>query len=186
MNERIRFPALISTPSAYPHLSQGQLDDLSSDLSTILHQCLAPALTSPSSSHQDSSQLTIIRLRKHWHIGLEAVILSDHGNIIDTLFVASRACLWDLRVPRTKGLEYRGPAANQSNTTDADMDVDDGVAGDALKAAVAKKSVSGNSKRDVADFELEDYWEDGLPLENRAELPVCITMNLVRQLSLLL
>lgn len=65
------------------------------------------------------------------------------------------------------------------------MDVDrPSSTGDAFKSAVGKgvskyDGGAGGRKGAGADFELEDYWDDGAPLKNREALPVCVTLNLV-------
>ncbi|KAG8896181.1 hypothetical protein FRB99_009028 [Tulasnella sp. 403] len=154
------------TASAYPHLSLGQLDNLSEDLSTFLQGCLQPSKTVV------SPQLIIIPDRKRWHLSIEAVVISDSGNVADALMMASRAALWDLRIPRTRGLQYRGTKGGLN--TDEDMEIEENKP-DAFKAAVT----STRKAKDPVDFELEDYWDDGAPLEGRESLPVCVTLNLV-------
>jgi exosome complex component RRP42 len=104
---------------------------------------------------------------------LEAVIISDSGNVLDALVVASRAALWDLRIPRTKGLDYQ-PAQSAAE----EMEVD--AAGkDAFKSAI----IGPRQAKSTVDFELEDYWDGGVPLQGREALPVCITLNLVSKLA---
>lgn len=156
-----------STPSAYPHHTMPQLDDLSSDLSALLQQSLESA------SNTWSPQLVIIPKKKRWHLNLEAVVISDSGNILDTLVIAARVALWDLRVPRTRNLEYQRQTEHPA--TDDAMEVDESKR-DAFGSAVKGSRVA---KKPTGDFELEDYWEDGLPLKGRDSLPVCVTLNLV-------
>lgn len=164
-----------STPSAYPSHTPPQLDDLSADLSIIL----SDTLTTSISTHV-APQLVIIPNGKRWRLSLEVVIISDAGNILDALVIASRTALWDLRIPRTRGVEYR-----KTPQQDSTMDVDrPSSSGDAFKSAVGKGMTkydggSGGRKGGGADFELEDYWDDGAPLKNREALPVCVTLNLV-------
>ncbi|KAG9004283.1 hypothetical protein FRB90_011010 [Tulasnella sp. 427] len=155
------------TPSAYPHHTMPQLDDLSSDLSALLQQALQ------SSDNIWAPQLVIIPKKKRWHLNLEAVVISDSGNILDTLVIAARAALWDLRIPRTRNLEFQRQTARPA--TDEDMQVDE-PKGDALGSAVKGSRVA---KKPAGDFELEDYWDDGLPLKGRDVLPICVTLNLL-------
>ncbi len=94
------------------------------------------------------------------------MILADAGNIYDAIFMAARAALWDTKVPRTRSVQYK---AHKSGKASADMDVDEEV-------------TSGFDTRQVstaADFELQDYWDEGEVLEGRDRWPVCVTLNLV-------
>lgn len=156
-----------SSPSAYPHLSTGALDDLQYDYTTLLHQTLSHPSLHP-------SNLGIIKGKKAWLLSLDLVVLSDSGNVYDALFMAARAALWDTKVPRTRSIEYRANAKGgaQFGGGRADMDVDE-------------DNKSGFDTRQVAaatDFELEDYWDEGEVLNGREKWPVCVTLNLVRTL----
>ena len=102
---------------------------------------------------------------------MEAIIISDAGNTLDALVIASRAALWDLRIPKTRALEYQA----DKKARDDEMEVEGGQV-DALKTVVRR---SQKSKTGV-DFELEDYWDGGIPLAKRETLPVCVTLQLVR------
>lgn len=148
-----------------------QLDDLSADLLALFQQTLA------SSSNVWGPQLVIIPKKKRWHVHLEGVIISDYGNVLDTLVIAARAALWDLRVPRTRNLEVQRETARPA--------IDDAMEVDATKADALGSAVKGTrvSKKPGGDFELEDYWDDGVPLKGRDTLPVCVTLNLVRPLQ---
>ena len=91
--------------------------------------------------------------------------------------MASRAALWDTKVPRTRSIEYRAPDASKAFKKDVHstaMDVDD--------------SVSGFDTRDMArtaaDFELPDYWDEGEVLDGQERWPICVTLNLVHVLFL--
>lgn len=46
-----------------------------------------------------------------------------------------------------------------------------------LKQRVSRRPVGGG-----AEFDLEDYWDEGECLRNRDALPIGMTMNLVRML----
>ncbi|KAG8900925.1 hypothetical protein FRC00_010127 [Tulasnella sp. 408] len=144
-----------------------QLDDLSSDLSALLQQALQ------SSSNIWAPQLVIIPKKKRWNLNIEAVIISDSGNILDTLVIAARAAMWDLRVPRTRNLDFQRQTGRPK--TDDAMEIDEGK-GDALGSAVKGARAA---KKPAGDFELEDYWDDGSPLKDRESLPVCVTLNLL-------
>jgi exosome complex component RRP42 len=94
------------------------------------------------------------------------MVLSDAGNIYDALFMAARAALWDTRVPRTRAVEYR-----PDTKKDGDMDVDP------EQQSALDTRPSANAP--AADFELEDYWDDGAVLGGRDVWPVSVTLNLV-------
>ncbi|KAF5370520.1 hypothetical protein D9615_010352 [Tricholomella constricta] len=155
-----------SSPSAYPHLSSSALDDLQADLTILLHQTLSHRSLHP-------KNLGILPKKKSWLLNLDVLVLSDAGNILDALFMASRAALWDTRVPRTRGVEYKARPQKAGGDTTAqggrgDMDVDE-------------DTQSGFDTRTIhkaTDFELPDYWDEGEPLDGRAQWPVSVTLNL--------
>jgi hypothetical protein len=150
-----------SSPAAYPHLSSAALDDLSYDLTIILNQCLSHPSLHP-------KNLGIIPRRKSWLLNLDAIVLSDSGNVYDALFLAARSALWDTKVPKTRNVQYQ-PKSNVLSDQDVEMTADgSGSIFNTRKAA------------DAADFELADYWDDGEPLKIAQEWPVCVTLNLVR------
>ncbi|TFY58603.1 hypothetical protein EVJ58_g6319 [Rhodofomes roseus] len=153
------------SPSAYPHLSTNALDELQYDLTILLHQTLSHPTLHP-------NNLGILPHKKSWLLSLDLVILADAGNVVDALFMAARAALWDTKVPRTRPLQYQSRKA-----------------GDALKNADAMEVeglpeiTSAFDTRDMAraaaDFELPDYWDEGEVLEGRDRWPVCVTLNLL-------
>ena len=150
-----------SSPAAYPHLPSAALDDLSYDMTIILNQCLSHPSLHP-------TNLGIIPRRKSWSLNLDAVVLSDSGNVYDALFLAARSALCDTKVPKTRSVQYQ-PKSNVLSDQDAETSADgSGSIFNTRKAANA------------ADFELADYWDEGEPLEGTQEWPVCVTLNLVR------
>ncbi|KAI0298722.1 ribosomal protein S5 domain 2-type protein [Multifurca ochricompacta] len=149
-----------SSPAAYSHLSAAALDDLQHDYSTILNDVLSHASLRP-------PNLGIIPGRKAWLLALDLIVLSDVGNIYDALFMAARAVLWDTRVPKTRAVEYRPNREGVKGSTDMDLDPESQSGLDTRR-----------SKAPAADFELEDYWDDGPALGGRDLWPVSITLNL--------
>ncbi|KZO98469.1 ribosomal protein S5 domain 2-like protein [Calocera viscosa TUFC12733] len=149
------------SPSAFPHLDRDALSDLSTDLTDHLRTYLTPLLTSP--------QLLIIPHARRWQLAVDALVLAHSGNLHDTLFAAARSALWDLRLPRTRGVVYDAPGT--------------GVGGDGSgTGSVERAGVLDHMRgmgRQAVDFELEDGADEGLPLEGRDDLPVCLTMNLL-------
>jgi len=150
-----------SSPAAYPHLSSIALDDLSYDMTIILNQCLSHPSLHP-------KNLGIIPRRKSWLLNLDAVVLSDSGNVYDTLFLAARSALWDTKVPKTRSVQYQ-PKSNIAGDQDVEMSADG--SGSIFNIRDLTKA---------ADFELVDYWDEGEPLDVDQEWPVCVTLNLVR------
>jgi exosome complex component RRP42 len=148
------------------------LEDVQNDLTILLHSTLSHQTLHP-------GNLLIIPGKKAWCLNLDLVVLADEGNVIDVLFLAARSALWDTKVPRTRSIEYKarnqssklGTNAGASTSTDVDMDQD---------------TTSGFDTRQLqlgaVDFELEDYWDEGVPLDGREAWPVGVTMNLVCQI----
>lgn len=114
------------------------------------------------------SNLTILPGKKAWIAHLDLLILSDSGNILDALFLASAAALHDTRVPRTRSVEYKVIAKSSADRL-ASEDV----------TMVESGLDTRSTKSAAADFELVDYWDEGEPLKCEASWPLCITLNLV-------
>ncbi|KAI8995228.1 ribosomal protein S5 domain 2-like protein [Trametes punicea] len=156
------------SPSAYPHLSPNTLEELQYDLTVILQQ----AIGHPSLHPQN---LTIIPRKKSWLLNLDVIVLADAGNVVDALFMAARAALWDTKVPRTRAVQYRAPEQLQTTRDSAGaMDVDQREAIPAASGFDTREMV-----RAAADFELPDYWDEGEVLHGREKWPICITLNLL-------
>ncbi|KAJ7507150.1 hypothetical protein B0H11DRAFT_2318659 [Mycena galericulata] len=127
-------------------------------MSTVLHQTLAhPSLHPPN--------LGILAGKKSWLLNLDCVVLADAGNTYDALFMAARAALWDCKVPRTRGVEYKAAAAPGAKVEESgEMDVDRDT----------EAQQSGFDTRSIAravDFELPDYWDEGEVLGGRDKWP---------------
>jgi exosome complex component RRP42 len=153
-----------SSPAAYPNLSSLALDDLSYDMTTIVHQSLSHRSLHP-------PNLGILPGKKSWLLNLDIMVLSDSGNIYDALFIAARSALWDTKVPRTRSVQYqakKSAIAPSSDQQDVEMDFTETQSGFDTRQIIT-----------ATDFELPDYWDEGEPLVNRDEWPVCVTLNLV-------
>ncbi|KAH9946586.1 ribosomal protein S5 domain 2-like protein [Amylocystis lapponica] len=166
--------SVLCSPSAYPHLSSNALDELQYDLTTLLHQTLAhPSLHPPN--------LGILPHKKAWLLSLDAAVLTDAGNVVDALFMAARAALWDTKVPRTRAVQYRARrAAPATGHEGADMDVDPDQDQEARSGFDTRDMV-----RTAADFELPDYWDEGEVLGGRRNWPVAVTLNIIPPLHFL-
>ena len=88
------------------------------------------------------------------------------------MFMACRAALFDTRVPRTRAVEYQ--TTQKGDPTDVEME-------DNFKAALRTRKQSR-----AADFELEDTWDEGVPLTERDKWPICITLNVVSPTTVLI
>lgn len=158
--------SLGSSPAAYPSLSSNALDDLQSDLTILLESVLSHPSLRP-------NNLVIVPGKKAWAAKLDAVVFADGGNIVDCLMLACRAALWDTKVPRTKGVEYRVPRRHATQGG-VEMDVDS----DGQMEEQGGFETKGVSR--ATDFELIDYWDEGEVLSGRESWPVCVTLNAVR------
>ncbi|KAF5393294.1 hypothetical protein D9757_000669 [Collybiopsis confluens] len=150
---------VVCSPSAYPHLSSGALDDLQHDLTTVLHSTLSHPSLRP-------KNLEIIPGKKLWSLNLDLLVMADAGNIYDALFIAARVALWDTKVPRTRSVEYKNPKTLSLASENMDVDRDTSSGFDTRKVSNA------------VDFELPDYWDEGQVLDGRERWPIAITLNL--------
>lgn len=121
-----------------------------------------------------------------FHYTIDSLILSSTaGNLTDALFLSVRSALSDLRVPRTRNVAYE---ATQTATGD-DILVEEksamaGIKGAAQGGKKSKQRVERGGGKAVAlgaEFEVEDYWDEGDMLEEKVRdaLPVCVTLNVV-------
>lgn len=154
--------AVTCAPTAYPHLSSGAIDDLSYDFTTLLDQTLGHPTLRP-------SNLDIIPGRKAWVLYLDVVVVSDFGNIVDALFIAARAALWDTKVPRTRAVEYTRVMPGRPS---GDMDVDE-------TTTSAFDTRAQAAQTSATDFELPDFWDEGEVLDGREKWPIPVTLNLL-------
>ncbi|KAG8811119.1 hypothetical protein FRC18_003654 [Serendipita sp. 400] len=198
-----------SSPAAYPHLSSNQQDEIQSDLTSFVHSIYSSNSSSSSNSSNSKSaaattnanattananassrrsfsffeelesELVILPGRKAWTLYLDAVVLSDAGNLYDVLFLACRGALWDTRVPRTRAVEYQ-QQQRQPNRGGGRGERGGGAGGDGeedmWKEAIRQK---GQSQSRAADFELEDTSEAGKRLSGREKCPVAVTLNIL-------
>ncbi|KAG8797637.1 hypothetical protein FRC17_007688 [Serendipita sp. 399] len=181
--------APFSSPAAYPHLSSNQQDDIQNDLTSLLQSVYSrPTPPHPPSSSSSSlsvwdhleSNLLILstgKTRKYWTLHLDAVVLSDAGNLYDVLFLACRGALWDTRVPRTRAVEYRHHH-HQRQQDDKGEEEEGGrdLWKEAIRSTHKNKRGGGGG---AADFELEDPSELGRWLIGRERCPVAVTLNIL-------
>ncbi|KAH7920315.1 ribosomal protein S5 domain 2-like protein [Leucogyrophana mollusca] len=160
------------SPTAYPHLSSGALDDLQHDMTSVLHSTLGHSSLRP-------NNLGILPGKKAWLLNLDIVVFADAGNVYDTIFMAARAALWDTKVPRTRSVEYRAKKLDSIDSESKAMDVD-GANQDQGKSVLDTRETTK-----ATDFELPDYWDEGEVLGGREAWPVCVTLNLLPSLHFL-
>lgn len=128
---------------------------------------------------------------KVWRVYVDLIILSagtSTGPLYDAVTLAARAALWDLKIPKTRGIAFQSKskskqepsqkeaAAAGSSTMDIDQTEMLGMKGLLRSGRGGTKAAAGSE----VDFELESYWDEGAPLKDREQLPVAITLNLVR------
>lgn len=152
-NDSFLRPIRFSTPSSCPALSPSALEEKSDEMTSILSDVYSRDETLP-------SNLVIIPGKKAWSLAVDAMVLSEDGNLLDVLFMAVHAALYNCRVPATRSIQYKAQA---SIGTESGLDTRPGT-------------------NPTADFELKDNWEDGEMLLNHKSLPVSITLNLVTSL----
>ncbi|KAG8812474.1 hypothetical protein FRC17_002014 [Serendipita sp. 399] len=173
------------SPAAYPHLSSNQQDEIQNDLTSLLQSVYSRPTPPhhPSSSSSSSlsfwdqleSNLLILstgKIRKYWTLHLDAVVLSDAGNLYDVLFLACRGALWDTRVPRTRAVEYR-------HQRQPDDKGEEEGGRDMWKEAIRSTHKNKRGGVGAADFELEDPSELGRWLIGRERCPAAVTLNIL-------
>jgi exosome complex component RRP42 len=126
------------------------LDELSEEFTALLTDVYSNKDILP-------TNLVIIPGKKVWTLHVDALILSEDGNILDILFLAAHAALYDCQIPTTRSVQYKAQA---SIGTESGLDT---------------RPVAGLA----ADFELKDYWDSGEPLSNQKSLPIAITLQMV-------
>ncbi|KAF8840269.1 ribosomal protein S5 domain 2-like protein [Paxillus ammoniavirescens] len=162
------------SPAAYPTLSSNALDDLQSDLTTLIGSVLSHPSLRP-------GNLLIVPGKKAWVARLDAVVFADGGNLVDCLMLGCRAALWDTKVPRTRAIEYRAPGKKGAG----DKAQGEGMDVDAQGEEEGRSALEPSAVSRVTDFELTDYWDEGEVLEGRDTWPVCVTLNVLPSMHFL-
>jgi exosome complex component RRP42 len=166
---------LTAFSSSAAALSSLDNKDPSTPLSDFLTSLLSPLASHP--------QLIVVPYKKAWSLEVDVEILcADGGSVLDAAVLAVRAALWDLRIPRTKSVGNLLP--KESGATEEDVVVEslggEAVGGHGMETLLRAGGAGGTGKAKAVDFELENYWDDGVPLEGRESQPVAVTLNLVR------
>lgn len=144
--------------------------DPSAGITSLVSSIFGPIISS-------SSQLIILQNKKSWSLLLEIIVLSaDSGNLVDLALMCTRAALYDLKIPRTRGVAFQPTEMSTSGGSKQDVS--------GMKQLL--KGGKSGTKLKESDFELESYWDEGDSLLGREELPVCLTCNLVGPSSLCL
>ena len=116
-------------------------------------------------------QFIVLPHARYWLLHVDTYVMSwSGGNVLDTLFAAVFAALWHTRLPRTQVLAYEAPATSQE-MVDADSD----PLGMKFITRGRRTNAPGSSTTAV-DYSLADEWDDGMPLEGRDDVPVCVTV----------
>lgn len=136
-------------------------------LASLLASLFSPASLPPSLL----SHLVVLPGSKAWTLYLDILILSSSGgNVSDLSIVAARSALAATRLPLTRSIGF-DEAGVQSAGDGAGMTVDEGFSGLVKGGKAGVRAV---------DFELIDGGEQGVRLPGWEDLPVGITLNLVR------
>ena len=140
-----------------------------------------------------AAQLVILPKSKSWHLHIHIALLSSAGggNLYDVLSVALKGAVYDLRIPKTRQIEHINPhSANKPGEASLGDKADDDAEGGGMEALLKRRKTTKNKKggpnsradNTAADFELLDYEGDaGLPLRDRDDFPLSLTLNLVRE-----
>ena len=138
-------------------------------LSNLLNVTISPCLP--------KSQFIIIESQnsiKAFRLQLNAMLMSatdcSVSSLMDTLFLGVRMALLNARIPRTRPLAFEAHG-------DADVAKD---AGDIEKFGLNTSGAANRlSNKKAIDFELEDVWNEGDPIQGTECLPVSVTLNVV-------
>ncbi|PKI82974.1 hypothetical protein MVES1_003034 [Malassezia vespertilionis] len=155
-------PALL-----HSHTPQ-ELSVLSTSVQDMLNACFG--LHGDALGPLPVRQFIVVPYAKFWLMRIDVYVLSwSGGNVLDTLFASVFAALWNTKLPKTKllSVDKAVDALNQPVLTDDDH--------------VGMKYITRGRKNEAAstgatDFALENEWEDGVSLEGRSEVPVCISV----------
>lgn len=134
-----------SAPSASQQFEGRGADDLNNELTQMMTRILSntPAISSSASSAAgiNLSKLCIIPGQQCWILYVDALVLDYGGNLMDAIFMGTRAAIFDTRIPKTEV-----------------QDLGDGQ----------------------FEFEVLDDAEDTDIVEGREDMPICVTLNKVR------
>ncbi|GAA96162.1 hypothetical protein E5Q_02823 [Mixia osmundae IAM 14324] len=131
-------------------------------------------------------QLIILPGKRRWSLAIDVIVLgASGGNLYDVAFMAVRAALWDLRIPRTRStalLNQRRKPGEDGEQPGSSVAQPGGDMSAFLKGTadgIRKKNLKTAGR--VVDFELDDSESLGDQLDERDQLPVCVTLNLIHQ-----
>ncbi|SCV74451.1 BQ2448_8090 [Microbotryum intermedium] len=173
------------SPTALPTLRPDLLPHLSNLLTTLFSPSSLPPFL--------LSQLIIIPHSKSWSLKLDLLILSSQGgNILDLVLIAARSALATTRLPRTRTVEYDGPAT-------IDYEVPGGMREmGGIQSGFSGLVKGGKAGKKAMDFELvqnhdlridadEEEQEDqrGVRVKGWKELPIGLGIHLINQLPFL-
>lgn len=180
INTRAHLYTCGRTPAALENLIPSS-DSTTARLTEWLHTVFDPFLF-------NHPQLCILSApqAKVWKVYIDLIILSastQSGTLFDVATLATKAALWDLRIPKTRGVAFHSRQAAAPSSSGQQDQVDQmemlGMKG-LLRSGKPRQD---NKNAGQVDFELESYWDEGLPLSNRESLPVAVTLHLVRVVS---
>ena len=152
-----------SVPSADAQLSEAAVGLLVDHLQRLYGSCAR------------SAQLVIAPQRTYWSLSLEVLIVSrGGGNVFDAVTFAARAALFDLRIPRVRVTGATGRRAQEGKPAGSQR------APESMLKTAARAQQAGASRQGRVEFDLESYWDDGAPLQAQDDLPLSVTIAMVR------
>jgi exosome complex component RRP42 len=157
----------LALASAFAHSTPAALAVLDTDVASSISTHIAALFSRSINGHP---QLAILPGHRAWQLSLDLTIFAaDGGNLLDLAACAARCALVNLRIPRTRPVGLTGANRKAGAMTDG-------------MASLLKPGAAGRAKGKmrVVDFELESYWDNGAPLKGAEDLPVSVTLNLVR------
>lgn len=98
--------AFYSAPSASQQFEGRGADDLNNELTQIMTRILSNTSATSSSASSAAginlSKLCIIPGQQCWILYVDALVLDYGGNLMDAIFMGTRAAIFDTRIPKTE------------------------------------------------------------------------------------
>ncbi|KAF9417135.1 Exosome complex component RRP42 [Podila epigama] len=91
-------------PSASQQFEGRGADDLNNELTQMMTRILGSSTSSPAASAAgiNLSKLCIIPGQQCWILYVDALVLDYGGNLVDAIFMGTRAAIYDTRIPKTE------------------------------------------------------------------------------------
>lgn len=170
------------SPALLHEHSANELSMITCTVQDMLSACFA--LHSDRFGPLFARQFIVVPYAKFWTLHVDVYVLSwSGGNVLDALFAAVSAALWNTRLPETKMLSMDTAKVQQDTASVPDATSDDPVGMKFITRG--KRHAAGQPGAASVDFALEGEWEEGVALDGRADVPVCISVYPVNDTFLL-